>query len=209
MTHAAVLPLSALCLAVLAACGTSPPVRYHALLRPDAADVPASGRARLLVEILPVAVPERLARSNLVLTDGKGQAQVLETERWLAPIADDLRQVVADSLWREARATDTYQAPVAGPSAGLPLYRLAVRLDRFEAVPGRTATVDGSWTLRRLPNGTVHACRWTGRRPVDGPDAAAAADALAAAGRRLADQISGSVRRAAANRDDVCPEDGA
>lgn len=206
MTRAALrTPLCALCLTLLAGCGSSPPVHHHALARPEAGD-PVSGSARVLVEILPIAVPEALARSNLVLTDGQGRVNVLDSERWLAPIADELRQIVADGLWRTARAADSYQAPVPGALAALPQYRLALRLDRFDAVPGRTATVAGSWTLRRLPNGPVHGCRWEGRQPVGGPDAAAAATALSDTSRRLAGQIGDSLRRALAAQADVCLE---
>ncbi|PWC54824.1 PqiC family protein [Azospirillum sp. TSO22-1] len=207
MTRAALrTPLCALCLALLAGCGSSPPVHHYALARPEAGG-PVSGSARVLVEILPVAVPEGLVRSNLVLTDGQGWVSVLESERWLAPIADDLRQIVADGLWRTAWAADSYQAPVPGPSTALPQYRLALRLDRFDAFSGWTATVAGSWTLRRLPNGPVHGCRWEGRQPVDGPDVAAAATALSDASRRLAGRIGDSLRRALAAQADVCPEE--
>lgn len=207
MTCAALrLPLSALCLALLAGCGSSPPVHHHALARPDAAGDPVSGSARVLVEVLPIAVPEGLARSNLVLTDEHGRVSVLDSERWLAPIADDLRQIVADGLWRTARAADSYQAPVPDASAALPQYRLAIRLDRFDAVPRRTAAVAGSWTLRRLPDGRVRGCRWEGRQPVDSPDAVAAATALSNASRRLAGQIGDSLRRALAAQADVCLE---
>lgn len=201
--------LSALCLILMAGCGTSPPVRYHALSTPDGAGAPPSGSARVLVEILPVAVPEHLERGNLVLGDGRGRTSVLETDRWLAPIADDLRRIVADSLWRTVRATDTYDAPVSASAAGRPLYRLAIRLDRFDAVPGGTAAVTGSWTLNRLPDGRVHACRWAGRAPVTGPDPAAAASALATASRELADRIATSLERAVAGRAELCPEGGA
>ncbi|OYD83876.1 PqiC family protein [Azospirillum brasilense] len=195
--------LLALCLALPAGCGTSPPTHYHALSRPDDA-LPASGEARMLVEILPIAIPEALARSNLVLTDEAGQVTVMESERWLSPIGEDLRQILADSLWKTTRASDTYQAPVSGPAVTLPLYRLAVRLDRFAVVPGRDAVVDASWTLRRLPYGAVQGCRWAGRKPVDGHDASAAAAALSVASHQLAEQIGDSLRRAVVGQGNPC-----
>lgn len=204
MRAAARPPLFALCLALLAGCGSSPPIHYHALARQDPVDVPISGNARMLVEILPVAAPERLARSNLTVSDDQGQITVMETERWLAPVADDLRQLVADSLWRTARATDTYTAPVPTPAVALPQFRLAVRLDRFDAVSGKAAVVAGSWSLFRLPNGPAQACRWEGRQTVGGQDAAAIAKAFSDASRQLADRIADSLLRAAASRRDAC-----
>lgn len=195
---------SILCLTLLGACGTSPPVRYHALSRPGTAGMEASGAARVLVEILPIAVPDGVARANLVMSDGNGRVTVMEADRWLAPVADDMRQVVADSLWRSVRATDTYQAPLPAQSASLPRYRLAIRVERFDAIPGQAGVVVGSWTLRPLPDGAVHICRWAGTQPLGRQDAASAADALAEGSRQLADRIGESLRRAVDGHEDVC-----
>ncbi|MBB4315842.1 PqiC family protein [Roseospira marina] len=193
-------------LSMLAACVTSPPVRYHTLSQSVPAETgPDSvAAAQVLVQILPVVVPEGAARDNLVLKDRNGQITVLQTDRWLAPVADDMKQVVADDLWRTVRATDTYQAPVPADATALPRYRLAIRIERFDAVPGAAAAVAGSWTLRSLSDDTVHICRWTGSQPLDSADAAAAADALATVSRRLAAHISDSLRRTVEGAPDVC-----
>lgn len=190
-------------LPLLVACGASTPLRYHTLVRPDPAGTEVSGAARVLVEILPVAVPDSVSRDSLVLNTPTGQVTVLETDRWLAPVSDEVRQLVADSLWRSARAADTYQAPVP-TGVPVPRYRLALRLERFDAVPGQAATVVGSWTLRGLPDGPVQICRWAGAQPLPGPDAAAASAALADGSRRLADRIGDSLRRAVEGDRDIC-----
>lgn len=203
-------------LPMVAACGASAPVRYHTLVRPDPAGVEVSGAARVLVEILPIAVPDSVTRDALVLTAPSGQVTVMDQDRWLAPVADEVRQLVADSLWRAVRAADTYQAPVPAGTP-MPRFRLALRLERFDAVPGQAATVVGSWTLRGLPDGPVRICRWAetqslaapvGAAPVGGTaagDAAKGAAGLADGSRRLADQIGESLRRAANGETDVCP----
>jgi len=197
---------SILCLGLLVACASSPPVRYHTLSRPETTDGTAdtSGAARVLVQILPIEVPEGVARDNIVLKDPSGRVTVLQTDRWLAPVADDMKQVVADALWRAARATNTYQAPVPAQSTSLPQYRLAVRIERFDAISGQAATVEGSWTLRSLSDDAVHICRWAGTQPLDAMDGAAAAAALAEASHRLAERIGDSLRRAVAGDDEVC-----
>jgi uncharacterized lipoprotein YmbA len=82
---------------MLGACGTSPPVRYHALSRPASIGTETSGPAQVLVEILPIAVPDGVTRAGLVINDGNGRVTVLESDRWQAPVADDMRQVVADA----------------------------------------------------------------------------------------------------------------
>lgn len=197
------LAVPVLLLPLLAACGASTPVRYHTLVRPDPAGTEVSGAARVLVEILPVAVPDSVSRDALVLNTPTGQVAVLEMDRWLAPVSDEVRQLVADSLWRSARAADTYQAPVP-TGTPVPRYRLALRLERFDAVPGQAATVAGSWTLRGLPDGPVQICRWAGAQPLPGAEAAAAAAALAEGSRRLADRIGDSLRRAVDGDRDIC-----
>ena len=193
----------ALLLPLLVACGTSTPVRYHTLVRPDPAGTEVSGSARVLVEILPVAVPDSITRDALVLNTAAGQVTVLESDRWLAPVSDGLRQLVADSLWRTVRAADTYQAPVPAGTP-VPRYRLALRLERFDAVPGQAATVVGSWTLRGLPDGPVQICRWAGAQSLPGADATTAAAALADGSRRLADRVAESLRRAVEGAPDAC-----
>ncbi|MQX36334.1 PqiC family protein [Roseospira navarrensis] len=195
-----------LCASLLIGCVSSPPVRYHTLTTPGAADVAGDDSAspQVLVQILPVAVPEGVARDGIVLKDPGGQVTVLQTDRWLAPVADDLKQVVADGLWQSVRATDTYDAPVPGGATALPRYRLSLRVERFDAIPGQAAAVAGAWTLRSLSDDSAHVCRWAGSQPLEGADGAAAAAALGRASHRLAARIGESLRRAVSGAADVC-----
>jgi uncharacterized lipoprotein YmbA len=196
MTARRLIPLALALL--LPACAGSPPVRYHSLALPA---VPAtSGSAERLVEVLPVAMPGRSDRAALVLTGADGRLEVWETDRWAAPPADEVRAVLIDALWRAARAADVYAAPVPAAASALPQFRLAARLERFDAVPGEAATVEASWTLRRLPGGPVAACRAAARAPLPGHAAEDAVAALGAATRDLALRIARGLP------DGVCPE---
>lgn len=171
----------------LAACGSSPATHYHALEATPAA-LP-SGGAQRLVEILPVLVPAAVDRTEVVLTDAAGHLDVKSGERWAGALPEQLRGVIAEALWRDARAADVYAAPLPGAAAKLPEYRLAVRFERFEAGPA-IASVAATWTLRRLPDGHAIACRSAAERSVEGIGATAAADALGAASRALADDLA-------------------
>ncbi|MFD2234304.1 PqiC family protein [Phaeospirillum tilakii] len=187
----------------LGGCGASPPPRYHALLA-DPAPL-GGGGAAMLVEFLPVAVPQRLDRDGLVLGGGGGAPlDVRDNDRWAAPLADEMRQVVADALWRRLRAADTYRAPVAPGASPLPQYRLALRIERFDAVPGRSAAVEGSWTVRRLPQGSPAACRAGFAVPLPGNGSDAAVAALAEGAGRLGERIAASLGRLDRGEADPC-----
>jgi len=187
----------------LGGCGASPPPRYHALLA-DPAPV-GGGGASMLVELLPVAVPQRLDREGLVLGGGGADPlDVRENDRWAAPLADELRQLVADALWRRLHAADTYRAPVTPGVSPLPQYRIALRLDRFDASPGHRAVVEGSWTARRLPQGAPAACRAGFAVPLPDPSSDAAVAALADGANRLAAALADSLARLDRGEADPC-----
>ena len=188
--------------ALLAGCSASPPTRYHALTQttPPA----GGGGARMLVEFLPVAVPERLNRDEMVLTGADGGISVRESDHWAAPLSDEVRQIVADALWRKSGAADDYKAPLPLSASKLPQYRLSLRIERFEAGPGHAALVDAGWTLRRLPEGSSAVCRVViPGDAADGPDAAART--LSAATARLADAVAESLQRLDQGAATPCP----
>jgi len=206
MRHIALTAVGVAALLGLAGCGSSPPPRYHALSGGAApADSAGVGSAAMLVELLPPALPERLNRQDLVLGGAEGRpVEVREGDLWAAPLSDEVRQVVADALWRRLRAADTYRAPVGLAASPLPQYRLALRIERFDASPGRQALVEGSWTVRRLPQGGPAVCRAGFVLPLPGASADEAVAALADGATRLAWTIAASLDRLHRDETDPC-----
>jgi len=206
MRHIALTAATVAALLGLAGCGSSPPPRYHALSGGAASvDSAGMGSAAMLVELLPPALPERLNRQDLVLGGAEGRpVEVRDGDRWAAPLADEMRQIVADALWRRLRAADTYRAPVALAASPLPQYRLALRIERFDATPGRQALVEGSWTVRRLPQGGPAVCRagFVVALPGTSPDEAVAA--LTDGATRLARTVAVSLDRLHRGEADPC-----
>lgn len=149
--------LSAALLGVLSGCSSSPPLHYHSLSGP--ATGTGSGNAEMLVEIVPLMIPERVNRDDIVIQGQNGGITILHDERWAAPLSDEVRQVIDDTLWQTVHAADVYQTPVAQNSQNLPLYRLAVRIEKFDTGLADSATVEASWTIRRLPMGQSTVCR--------------------------------------------------
>jgi hypothetical protein len=198
-------PVGVLVLIGLAGCASSPPAHYYALTTPTGAS--ASGSAQMLVEVLPVTVPERVNRSEMVLTGNDGSVDVRGNDLWAAPLSDEIGQMIDDTFWRSLRAADVYNAPVAPVVGGPPQYRLALRIERFDAGPGPAVAVSGSWTLRRLPQGPSATCRadLTASLPSLTPESAAAA--LAQTSGRLATMVAESLGRLDHGTADVCADD--
>lgn len=187
--------------ALLGACTPSPPVRYHTLM----SEAPyGSGKAERVVEILPVAIPERLDRQQIVLTpQAAGQLDLRDNDRWAAPISDELRAVVADALWRELRAADVYQTPTNTET--VPHYRLSLHLERLEA--GRPAIVQAVWTMRRVPHGVAVTCRASIETPVSGDKLTVdtAVSALSESVSRLGHTIAIGLTKLEQGAPDPCP----
>lgn len=188
---------------ILAACGASPPVRYHTLTGAAPAAVSARGGAALLVEVLPIAIPERINREEIVFAGTGSTLELRDSERWAAPLADEFRQAIDDALWRRLRAADIYVAPVP-PGSSVPQYRLAVRIERLDVVPGRIAVVEGSWTARRLPQGKPAVCRAGFAATPTALTTEASVAALAEGTARLADAVTDSLERLESGADDPC-----
>jgi uncharacterized lipoprotein YmbA len=162
----------------------------------------------MLVEILPVAMPERLNREEMVLTGESGQLTVRDSDHWAAPLSDEIRHIIAEALWRHLWAADVYQAPVTPSADGLPQYRLALRIERFEAIPGRSAVVEGSWTARHLPQGQPITCLAGIAIPLSDRTPEAAASALSKATSQLARLIADSIAQMEQDGTRTCPSEG-
>ena len=180
----AVLPL--LAAALLAACASSKPERFHSLLASElAAPAAPAGTPTIQLHVLPVNVPPLVDQPQWVLRAPDDSLVVLEQERWAAPLRDELRSALAERLAARWGALDIAKLPQAGPD----VWQLRVEVQRFESLPGREARIDSTWAL--LPPGKAPAlvCRSTQRESV----AEAGVLALAAAHRRgvaqLADEI--------------------
>lgn len=183
----------------LSGCAGSPPIHWHSL---SAGGAPtASGPPAASVDLLPVAIPGRIDHPAIVLSGPNGSLEMLESDRWASPLADEFRQLFDEALWAQARANDEHRAPAPTP-AGMPRWRLAVRIERFdvatdaESGAGVTAIAEASWSLRPLPDGAATSCRAAFRVGVVGRSATAAAEGLRTAASHLAEAVGGAVAHA-------------
>lgn len=83
--------------------------------------------------VVSVTVPSQVDQSELVIRQSDGSMALLQSVRWIAPLADEIRTALALSL--------------AEQWAALPAMHVSVDVQRFDSVPGQYAYIEAAWTL--------------------------------------------------------------
>ena len=174
--------------ALLSAC-SSPVTRYYTLAEPAPATAPRSATP-LFVELAPLALPERLARPQMVVRKAGAastEVEVLEQHRWSSSFESELRDALASGVAARVGAADSTRG---GRQTGQPAWRIAVQVRQFDAIDGTRVDAALSWTLRRTDADRSAACQWSASEP-----AGAGIDALAQAAQRLTARASEAIAR--------------
>jgi len=187
---------------LLAGCSTSsPPTRYHSLvaaLPPSGAGVKALPAPSLRVQVLPVAVPVQVDVPQLVVRNADDSLAVLEYERWIAPVGDEIRDAVTLRIDR--------MLAQAGPGA-LPAsdrtWRVRIDVQRFDSMLARAASMQLQWSLRATGGGPSLRCQASYEQAV-GPGVVALAAGHRALVERLGDVIGQAIETAAAGGEPSC-----
>ena len=133
MLTAACASLTAVCASVLAAC-SSTPTQYLTLV-PPAARAESGSAGAVGPALLTVTIPSQVDQPQLAVRHSDGSMALLETERWIAPLSDEIRNALALDLARQWAGNTTNGA------------RVAVDVQRFDSVPGQYALIDAVWTV--------------------------------------------------------------
>src|SRR5690606_22299560 len=110
----------------LAACASAP-VRYYTLLAPAQAPTGPATPADFDFELMPVGIPAQVDQPQLVIRQGGQGVAPLSGERWIAPLADEVRAALAAELARTLHARDA----TGLPGGDRPRLRIKVDLRRF------------------------------------------------------------------------------
>lgn len=194
------LAVALLALAV-GACSSAPPIRYFTLVPAAAAGATVAPAAQpFQFELLPVTVPAQVDLPQLVVRQGGQGVAVLQGQRWIAPLGDEVRGALSSDLTRDFHAQDISGLPAQGKA----IVRIKVDVRRFDSVPGSYAYIDAAWSVRPLKGGEPLACASRISETVgEGYDALVQGHQQAIA--RLAGQI-GAVAAALANGQSArCP----
>lgn len=136
--HAAHAPLLWALGLILGACA-SPVAHFHSLLPPPAEATPSAPAARARVEFAPIVLPPQVDRPQWVLRRDDGTLELLEYERWIAPLADELQAALATRL---QRSTGMPQAAADGGP-----WRVGLEVLRWDARLGRYSRIEVRWQL--------------------------------------------------------------
>lgn len=189
--------LASFALLALAACGSAPPTSFLTLL-PPAPAAAATPAAHLAWEVLPVALPAQADQPQFALRRADGTLVLLEHDRWIAPLADELRAALLDGL------SQRLGPPLESAGAGK-LWRIRVDVQRFDSGPGGRIRDDIDWALSGSAGGKADLqCRSVFDAPAgDGAPALAAAHREAVA--KLAQAIAVALEALDAGRPASCP----
>jgi len=148
--------VAACCAAMLAACASAP-MHYYTLV-PASDSVPtesAASPAPFQFELLPVGIPAQNDVPQLVVRQGGQAVTLLNGERWVAPLGDEVRGALSVDLTQRTHAQD-----ISGgvPANGKPVLRIKVDLRRFDSSPGNYAQIDATWTVRELRSQAAITC---------------------------------------------------
>lgn len=176
-------------LAVLVAGCSSSPSHFYTL---SATAAPSTASSKISVAVGPVSIPAAVDRPQIVVSTSANQVTLDDFNRWASPLQDNLTRVVAENLGtllgtpRVTLFPQTLSADVD--------YRVQIEIRNFESAPGKSASIDAVWTVRRAKDGKTETGRTSAREPVDGNgyDALAAAHSRAVA--RLSRDIADVVR---------------
>jgi uncharacterized lipoprotein YmbA len=176
-------------LLALAGCATPPVERFYSLSG-GAPAAPAGAGGVLFIELQAVSVPQQVARNQLVVTAGPGRVELLEQERWSAPLAAELGQALSLAVTGELGAIDVFRTPTPEQAA---VYRISTNVQRFESAPGQYALIDAVWSVRRVGSSAVLTCRSVANQPLP---AGSGYDALVAGHRRAVQQVGADIAKA-------------
>jgi uncharacterized protein len=159
-------------------CSSSPPVRFYTLKAIAPAAAPAATVSelpnRVVVRLEPVAIPPELDRPELVTRTDPYRLHIAESDRWAAPLEQQVRRALSDDL--AARVPAQLMADPNEPATNEPRRLLSVSFTELSADENCVATLRADWTLRSGSGDTLR-----GSQHVQTPGSDGCAGALPAA----------------------------
>ena len=172
-----------ICVALATGC-TSSPARFYT---PGATAARVAVASKLSVAVGPVSVPAAVDRPQIVVSAGANQVALDDFNRWASPLQDNVARVIAENL---AALLGTPRVTLFPQTLNADVdYRVQVEIRNFESAPGKSASLDAVWTVRRVKDGRTETGRTSARENVGD----ASFDTLAAAHSRALERLSADI----------------
>jgi uncharacterized protein len=179
-------------LGLMCACSSSPPTRFYTLSEtaPDAQTAPVLGAGSVRVDR--VTIPGELDRPQIVRQVDANRLQLVELDRWAAPLDEMIRRVLSADVARRLPASSA-----ASADAGRQ-HSLSVDIREFYGDANCNVTLRAAWTPRQPHPETAQANPEEVRVPSTGacPDSLPAT--MSAALGQFSDRIVAGVARSQA-----------
>jgi hypothetical protein len=193
-----------LCASLAAGCAAPQATRFHTLMAPlEAPSVerlaPVSTAPGPAWELLPVGIPAQVDRPQMVVQLTDGALAVVEQERWIAPLADEMQAALAEQL------TLALGVRESSTRSRRERWRLRIDVERFDSALGGVVRLEADWRLSSSeePRRALR-CR-TSHVQATAPGYAALAAGHRAALAQLAGTIAASLRALDGGASPECP----
>ena len=117
---------------------TSVPVHYYTLAPIPDKNLPAV-QTTPAIDVRIVHIPAQLNRSELMVRTGPTEVTLLENERWVSPVNDEIKDALRLELQRSL-------SRMTGLRPDLTKLTLDIDVQRLEAELGRYAVLEASWS---------------------------------------------------------------
>jgi uncharacterized lipoprotein YmbA len=117
-------------------------------------------RPAFFIDVQPVGIPAQADRQPLVLRRGSA-ISLIENERWAAPLGDELRSAMSARLTRELGTEDIGDHAL---SSDIPVLKIRIDVQRFDAVFADHVSIDAAWTMRSVRGDRPDVVCWSEQR---------------------------------------------
>lgn len=135
---------------LLAACSTTPPVKYYNLntlpeMQQDASE--AVSGDHVAIGLGPVAFPKFLDRPQIVIRQSPNRVKVSEFHRWASPLQGDFLRVLAKNISILLPMSRVAVYPWKDQDS--PTYRIKLNVEQFDGQFGKHVILDVTWSVAK------------------------------------------------------------
>jgi len=174
---------------LLAGCGATPKESFYTLA--SAPPVESTAAATITVHVGPVAIPDTVDRTPMVIRKGPNEVEIEDFHRWAEPLKTAIPRAVAANLARELGGAQVSSGRLSNPAADV---RVTLDVTRFESSFSDGATLEAAWTVTSKTGAPVNG-RTLARAPASPGDYAGVASAHSRALEQLAREIAAVISR--------------